>query len=329
MSLTQQLKRPKVALYSYSYAGMSYDGPALSIKEVISRAKGFGFEGIELDCRTPHAIPYLLKEKDRKEIVDYLAKESIELSALAANNDFSSPVIEHRDANIQMVIDMIRLCRDLGAPVLCVFMAWQGTSRRDGLGTHEIARPGYEMAFPQITITERWQHCLEAFRIVVKEAEEQSVILALQNHPPIVRNHTDCLAMVEEVGSPNLKISFNISGEGAWQQTDWILEAGRCLSDRWVYSHFGGGFKREQDGTVVRIPLGRISGPMQTMDWNYDAWVQAMSEVGYSGYVSYEACPNYLSNGRYEPMEVIDRRVQMAKDYIEQIFTKYYPKGDR
>ncbi|GAG91116.1 unnamed protein product, partial [marine sediment metagenome] len=164
MTLTRQPKRPKVALYSFSYAGMSYDGPALSIKEFISRAKGFGFEGVELDCRAPHAVPYLLKEKDRKEIVDYLAKESIELSALTANNDFSSPVTEHREANIQMVIDMIHLCRDLRAPVLCVFMAWQGTSRQDGLGTHEIARPGYEMAFPQTTTTERWRHCLEAFR---------------------------------------------------------------------------------------------------------------------------------------------------------------------
>ncbi len=54
-----------------------------------------------------------------------------------------------------------------------------------------------------------------------------------------------------------------------------------------------------------------------------------MSEVGYSGYVSYEACsPTYLSNGRYVPIETIDRRVQMAKDYIEQIFTKYYPGVD-
>lgn len=323
-------RKPKVALYSVTYAGMWYDGPALSIKECISRAKRFGFEGVELDCRTPHAVPYLLKEKDRKEIVDYLAKEGIELSALAANNDFSSPVIEHREANIQMVIDMIHLCRDLGAPVLRVFTAWRGSSRRDGLGTYEIARPGYEMAFPQTTTTERWQHCLESFRIVAKEAEEQNVILALQNHPPVVRNHMDCLAMVEEVGSPNFKICFDISGERAWQQTDWILEAGRRLSDRWVHSHFGGDFKRESDGTVVRIPLGRTTSPMQTMHCNYDAWVQAMFEVGYSGYVSYEGCtPTYLPNGRYVPIEAIDQRVQIAKDYIEQIFAKYYSKGGR
>nr|MQY60201.1 TIM barrel protein [Clostridia bacterium] len=170
-----------------------------------------------------------------------------------------------RDANIQMVVDMIELCRDLGAPILRICTAWRGSSWRDGLGTYEIARPGYEMAFPQITTTERWQYCLECFRIVAKEAEEQNVILALQNHPPIVRNSMDCLAMVEEVGSPNFKICFDVSGERAWQQTNWILNAARRIGKLWVHSHFGGDFKREQDGTVIRTPLGRTTDPMQTM----------------------------------------------------------------
>jgi len=317
--------RPKLGLYSITYAGMWYDGPALSIKEFISKAKRFGFQGVELDGRAPHALPYLLSERDRKEIVEYLAKEEIELSALAANNDFSSPVIEHRDANIQMVIDMIHLCRDLGAPILRVFTAWRGSSRRDGMGTYEIARPGYDRAFPGTTFSERWRYCLECFRIVSKVAEDEGVILALQNHPPVVRNHQDCLAMIEEVGSPNLKMSFDVSGERAWQDTDWILAAGHRIGDRWVHSHFSGDFKRNPDGTVERAPLGRVMGPREgNMSWNYEAWVQAMYEVGYQGYVNYEGCtPTYLSNGRLVPIEVMDERVQMARDFMLQLFSKY------
>jgi len=115
--------RPKLGLYSITYAGMWYDGPALNIKEVVSRAKRFGYEGVELGGRAPHALPYMLSKRDRKEIVDYLAEQEIELSALAAYNDFSSPVIEHRDAHIQMVVEMIKLCQDLGAPVLRIFTA--------------------------------------------------------------------------------------------------------------------------------------------------------------------------------------------------------------
>ncbi|MCC7353419.1 MAG: sugar phosphate isomerase/epimerase [Anaerolineae bacterium] len=317
--------KPKVGLYSITYAGMWYDGPALSIKEFIDKAKGLGFPGVELDCRAPHALPYLLKERDRKEIVAHLEKRDVELSALAANNDFSSPVTEHRDANIQMVVDMIRLCKDLGAPVLRIFTAWMGSSKRDGMGTYEIARPGYDRAFPDTTFSERWQYCLEAFKIVTKYAEEDGVILALQNHPPVVRNSMDCLTMANEVNSPNFRLSFDISGERAWQDTNWVLAAARRIGDCWAHSHYGGDYKRNPDGTVEKSPLGRAMGPREgNMSWNHEAWVQAMYEVGYKGYVNYEGCtPTYTSTGRLIPMKVMDERVEMGRDYMLQLMSKY------
>lgn len=317
--------RPKLGLYSVTYAGQWYDGPALSIIEFVDKAKQFGFQGVELDCRAPHALPYLLKERDRKEIVAYLEKKDIALSALAANNDFSSPVTEHRDANIQMVVDMIRLCKDLGAPILRVFTAWMGTSKREGLGTYEIARPGYERAFPDTTFSERWQFCLEAFKIVTKYAEEDGVVLALQNHPPVVRNHQDVMTMIEEVNSPCFKMSFDISGERAWQDTEWVLAAARRIGSNWAHSHFGGDFERNPDGTVVPIPLGRTMGPREGgMAWNTGAWVKAMHETGYQGYVNYEGCtPTYTSTGRLVPMKVMDERVQMGRDYMLQLMSKY------
>ena len=117
----------KLGLYSVTYAGMWDDGPALSIRQFVHRAKRFGFDAVELDARVPHALPYLMTARDRKETRDAIAKAGLELAALAANNDFSSPVIEYRDANIQMVVDLIALCKDLGAPVLRVFTAWRGS----------------------------------------------------------------------------------------------------------------------------------------------------------------------------------------------------------
>jgi sugar phosphate isomerase/epimerase len=224
-----------------------------------------------------------------------------------------------------MVIEMIHLCRDLGAPVLRVFTAWRGSSKRDGMGTYEIARPGYDRAFPDTTFSERWQYCLECFRIVSKVAEDEEVILALQNHPPVVRNSQDVLDMIEEVGSPNLQVCFDVSGERAWQDTNWILGQARRIGDRWAHSHYSGDFKRKPDGTVERAPLGLVMGPREgNMTWNYEAWVQAMYEVGYQGYVNYEGCtPTYTRSGRLVPMEVMDERVQMARDFMVQLFCRY------
>lgn len=322
--------RPKIGLYSVTYAGMWYDGPALSLKAFVDRAQQFGFDGVELDCRAPHALPYLLSMDDRKEIADYIGEKGLGLAALAANNDFSSPVTEHRDANVQMVVEMIRLCRDLGAPVLRIFTAWRGSGFLNGRGTYEVARPGYAMAFPQIPEMDRWKYCLDAFRIVARYAEDYGVVLALQNHPPIVRNSADCLTMAEEVNSPYFRLSFDISGERAWQQTDWILQQAHVIGDRWAHSHFAGDFRRNEEGVVERVPLGRVLSPTEgVMSWNFDAWVRGMFEVGYKGYVSYEACtPTYLPNGELVSIETIDDRVQLARDFMLQLFEKHATQGE-
>ena len=75
---------------------MWYNGKALSIKEFIDRARLFKFECVELDCRVPHAAPFYLTQKDRKEIVSYLEKKDMPLAALAANNDFSIQAVKMR-----------------------------------------------------------------------------------------------------------------------------------------------------------------------------------------------------------------------------------------
>jgi hypothetical protein len=73
------------------------------------------------------------------------------------------------------------------------------------------------------------------------------------------------------------------------------------------------------------MPLGLVTGPNDgNMAWNYDAWVQAMFEVGYQGYVCYEGCtPSYQHNGRLIPIEVMDERVQMGRQFMLQLFEQF------
>ena len=316
---------PKIGLYSVSYAGLWYDGPPLTIKEFVDRAKRLGFQGVELDARAPHALPYLLDDRARQDIAQYVADQGLELCAVAANNDFSSPVTEHREANVQMVVELIEMCKDLGAPVLRIFTAWRGSSFLNGRGTYEVARPGYDRAFPETPEMDRWIYCLDCFKIVARFAEQAGVTLALQNHPPVVRNSADCLAMANEVNSPNFKLSFDISGERAWQDTEAVLNQARQIGDCWAHSHYSGDFRRDEHGKAVRYPLGRAMGPREgNMMWNYDAWVQAMFATQYNGYACYEACtPTYLANGRLVPIEMIDQRVQLAREFMQDLFDKY------
>ena len=51
----------KISLYSISYLGIWYAGPALSFEDFDLRARDYGYDGIELDGKRPHGNPMYLK----------------------------------------------------------------------------------------------------------------------------------------------------------------------------------------------------------------------------------------------------------------------------
>src|ERR1039457_6476870 len=83
----------KIGLYSITYGGVWYRGDALTVEQVIARAHKFGYQGVEI-------------------------------YAVAANNDFSSPIPEHRESQLVYTRELMRMTADLGAKVLRVFLGW-------------------------------------------------------------------------------------------------------------------------------------------------------------------------------------------------------------
>ena len=85
-----------------------------------------------------------------------------DIFAVAANNDFSSPVPEVREAQICFVRDLIRMTADLGAPTLRVFLAWWGVTRHPQLATYDIAEGYWPIVHEKFTTEEIWGWCREA-----------------------------------------------------------------------------------------------------------------------------------------------------------------------
>ena len=56
----------KLGLYSVTYMGLWYDGPALSFEEVVRRARDSGYDGVELDGKRPHGNPMDLDRRTRE-----------------------------------------------------------------------------------------------------------------------------------------------------------------------------------------------------------------------------------------------------------------------
>ena len=129
----------KVGLYSISCSGTWYnDRPALTVEEFIDAAKKYGYEGAEIDLKRPHSSPIDLTPERCKEIKAYAEKRGMPLCAMSANNNFTSPVPEHIENELLMVKEQIRVTKDLGAPVLRLFVAWRGVTVRNGIATYEM-----------------------------------------------------------------------------------------------------------------------------------------------------------------------------------------------
>ena len=47
----------KLGLYTITYLGLWYQGPALTIEEAILRARRYGYDGLEIDGKRPHGNP--------------------------------------------------------------------------------------------------------------------------------------------------------------------------------------------------------------------------------------------------------------------------------
>jgi sugar phosphate isomerase/epimerase len=137
----------KVGLYSITYLGAWYRGPALSLEEVIDRAKQFWYAGVEVDGKRPHGDPLDMPAKRCKDLRKYSQDHGIEIYAVAANNDFSSPVPEAREAQLVYMRELVRMTSDLGAKYLRVFLAWPGiTVAPDGIARYETAKAIWEAA---------------------------------------------------------------------------------------------------------------------------------------------------------------------------------------
>ncbi len=85
----QKKSNMKVGLYSITYLGIWFRGAALTLEEVVRRAKKYGYAGVEIDGKRPHGNPLDWPTKRCKELRALADAEGIDIYGVAANNDFS------------------------------------------------------------------------------------------------------------------------------------------------------------------------------------------------------------------------------------------------
>lgn len=308
LSISDQKKKSdiKVGLYSITYLGVWYQGAALSLEEMIKKAKEYGYAGIEIDGKRPHGNPLDWPTQRCKDLRKVADGAGIEIYGVAANNDFSSPMPENRECQIYYVKDLIRMTADLGAKTLRLFMGWTGITLHPHLAQYDIAMDIWKYTHTKFTEEETWSWVREALTECSKYAADAGVILALQNHKPVVKDYPDVLRMVKEVSSPSLKVSLDVPIMDD-KSPENIHKAAQAAGNLQVLSHFGGEYERGADGKV-------------TGENYYRPFIEAMNEIGYVGYMSYELChPLPIVNGQTVGIEYAHKNAQLAAEFMKGI----------
>ncbi len=304
----------KVALHSVTYLGLWYDGPGLTPLEFVRRARQFGYDGVEFDGRRPHASPLDLDPARRRAIRELCADLDLDVVALASYGDLSTPVLEQHQAALLMLREHVRLARDLGAPVVCLALAWPGVALRDGMATTEVPRRWFRRVWRDGTWLEAWNNCKLSLREAVRYAEEEGVVLALENRPPIVRDHLDVLDMIAEVDSPWLRACIDAE-HSPGQDEPALRRLAEEAAAVQVHAYAGGLFEHDPEGQVVLQPE-RGSHPAT----DYPAYVRFLRQTGYDGYLSYRlARPALDRRHQFQGIEFVDRQAQLALHYLRGI----------
>jgi sugar phosphate isomerase/epimerase len=304
----------KVGLYSITYLGLWYRGDGLSHEQLIERAKRYGYDGLELDGKRPHGNPLDMPRKRCEEIRKRAQGEGVPVYAVAANNDFSSPIPEHRQAQLVYMRELIRMTSDLGARTLRVFLAWPGVTVEPlpkGGGSYGISRPLWKTTHEKFSAEQIWEWCRSGLTESVRWAKDQGVTLALQNHPPVTEDYPDVLRMVKEIDSPNLKVCLDVGMMKERKDEAAVLTAARAVGSLQVLSHFGGEFEEPGADGVVK---GEAF---------YKPFLRGMAEIGYAGYIGYELChPLPVVDGQTVGIEYAEKNARLAARFMRGLIAE-------
>ena len=291
----------KLALHSVSYAGVWEGQATLQLDEFIEHAADLGYGGVMLMAKRSHASLLDMNDRRRREVHARMSDRGLELAALAGYTDFTANAdrtdIPFLEMQVIYVRECSRLARDLGGSTVRIFT-------------------GYEVA--GLSPGQSWNRCVKAVRECARFAADFGVTLAVQNHHDIGVHYQALGEFIDEVGEPNVKAGFDawapvlqgLSGDDLRQAVTTLgkrivqtIVADYVLQPRFQYAPTLTSYTPAQpEARAVPVGEGII---------DYATFFNALSSVGFNGYVTYEMCSAIRGGGR---MENIDR---CARKFIE------------
>ncbi|MER2006457.1 MAG: sugar phosphate isomerase/epimerase family protein [Psychrobacillus sp.] len=175
----------KVSISMYSLAS-TLRGENWSVSDFIDYAKNISLDGVELlDIYWQNPVN---KDEEIQKVVEKLHKTNLEVSAYDITNNFVHQNKTERKAEVEKVVEGIRVAKALDANTVRVFCG----DIREGLI--------YEDCFDWI---------IEGLKESAKVAEQEKIVLAIENHGLLAGKSQQIQEIIKAVNSPYVKSTFD------------------------------------------------------------------------------------------------------------------------
>ncbi len=255
----EPVHRIKLAVSSYSY--WHFRPPKITIHEVIEKAAQLGVEGVDILHRQMDSEEreYLMSIKQKA------FEQGIDLICLSIHQDFVDPLPEERQKAVDHTLHCIDLAYQLGIPCIRLNSGrWNTIQSFDDLMTKRGEEPpiaGYQEE-------DAFNWCIDGIQQCLGRAQENGVLLALENHWGLTRTVEGLLRIVQTINSPWLGV---------------LMDTGNFLEDPYE--------KLQQIAPYTRFVQAKTyygGGEWYTLDLDYRRISRILQEADYRGYVAIE-----------------------------------------
>ncbi len=222
-----------------------------------------------------------------------LSKTGLTLSSLSLGNDFNRENPKEFKAQVDGVKEWIRVAAELRAPVSRIFGGSLGQKERDDPAAKAKGR----------------QRILDGLGAVVKEAEKNGLLLAIENHGGLPCTAEEQVDVIRAVNSPSLKATVDV---GNYLDGDQEAHIGtRVAAPQAGYVHFKD-VKKVPDAAAR---FGRKLEACALGEGGVDlrACLDALKKAGYDGVVALE----------YDGVEAETTGVPKSVAYMKKVMRGY------
>ena len=295
----------RIGLHTITYAGLFYDGPAMTLEEQIHKAAEYGFESVEVMAKRPVASPFDMPEGRCAACRELAAEKGLDLDFVAGYIDLGRPDRVDRERELVWARETFRMARDLGGKYVRVYAG--GEKIHDGA-----------------TVRQQWDWCVEGLRALEPVAADLGVNMALEIHTGAAQT-VDALAdMLEQVDDPNVLVVLDppllaFRGEDAAESYQMVSEVTRI-----VHAHIGD-FKRMPPLVKYAAVPGLAAEYIERLQAcplgegivELERFMRVAHAGGFDGTLAFEVCTPFHVHHKVPSLQDVEDAVAQAVGWLK------------